>query len=70
MGSHEDPRPEFEGHPDVAFSMVIGIAEGILVERYQVPIEQARAFLQSRATERGLPLVEAANWLITTDTLP
>jgi hypothetical protein len=70
MGSHDDPRSPADGRSGIVSFMLIGIAEGILVERYQVPLEQAKALLESRATQRGLSLHEAANWLVTSNALP
>nr|WP_272941304.1 hypothetical protein [Kribbella flavida] len=46
------------------------MAEGILVERYRLPLDLARELLKSRAAARGLPLGEVANWLLATNTLP
>jgi hypothetical protein len=50
--------------------MAIAIAEGVLIERYRIPMEQASALLRSRAVACGLSLSEAAKWLLATDTLP
>jgi hypothetical protein len=50
--------------------MVIAMAEGVLIERYRLPMEQARALLHSRAVACGLSLNEAARWLLATNTLP
>ncbi|WP_344172618.1 hypothetical protein [Kribbella lupini] len=64
MSSHDEPpnlnRPV----------MVIAMAEGVLIERYRLPMELARALLHSRAVACGLSLSEAANWLLATNTLP
>ncbi|GAA1520608.1 hypothetical protein GCM10009741_21680 [Kribbella lupini] len=46
------------------------MAEGVLIERYRLPMELARALLHSRAVACGLSLSEAANWLLATNTLP
>jgi hypothetical protein len=49
---------------------VLAVARGILAERYQITFELADALLETRAAAAGLPLVEAAHWLISTDVLP
>jgi hypothetical protein len=49
---------------------VLAVARGILAERYQITFELADALLATRAAAAGLPLVDAAHWLISTDLLP
>lgn len=50
--------------------VVIAIAEGTLVERYQIPAVLAAALLQSCAAAAGLPLAEAASRFLHTGRLP
>jgi AmiR/NasT family two-component response regulator len=49
---------------------VIGQAQGILAERHRLTQPAARSQLNLYAVAAGLPLVEAANWLIATGDLP
>ncbi|GAB3932884.1 hypothetical protein GCM10029976_039470 [Kribbella albertanoniae] len=48
----------------------IGMAQGVIAERYGVSIASADAVLALRARAAGIPLVEAARWLLTAGTLP
>jgi hypothetical protein len=48
----------------------IGIAQGIIAERYRIPLASADAILNHRAQIAGIPVVEAARWLLTAGTLP
>jgi len=48
----------------------IAMAKGVIAERYDVSIEAAGDVLAQRARAAGLPLVEAARWLLTAGTLP
>ncbi|GAB2646985.1 hypothetical protein [Kribbella swartbergensis] len=70
MGSHEYPRQRHFTLGRIDPITAIAIAEGILIERYTLTTDLARALLVSRASARGLPLNEAANWLLCTNTLP
>jgi hypothetical protein len=55
-------------HHDAELS--ISIAQGILVERYQLGSDLALSLLAQRAELAGIPLVEAARWLMTAGNLP
>ncbi|MEU0092420.1 ANTAR domain-containing protein [Kribbella sp. NPDC006257] len=48
----------------------IAIAQGILVERLRADADRALDLLDQHAQRAGIPVVEAANWLIATGTLP
>jgi len=45
-------------------------AQGVLAQRYDLSLEAALAVLDRRAQGAGIPLVEAARWLLTAGTLP
>jgi hypothetical protein len=45
-------------------------AQGVIAERYDLSYEVASGVLDLRARAAGIPLVEAARWLLTTETLP
>ncbi|MET9315861.1 hypothetical protein ABZX12_28940 [Kribbella sp. NPDC003505] len=51
-------------------SAVIGIAEGILIERYHIPGPMASALLESFATAADMSVIDAARWLLSTGRLP
>jgi hypothetical protein len=51
MSSHDDPFPR----RGTGAHMAIAIAEGVLVERYRISAELARALLQTRATRAACP---------------
>ncbi|TDW74929.1 ANTAR domain-containing protein [Kribbella pratensis] len=51
-------------------ALLLGIAEGILMSRYQIPAHVANALLRSCAATVGLSLVQVADWLISTGRLP
>ncbi len=46
------------------------VAEGILIERYQIPAELARALLAHHAAATDLPILEVASSLYYTRDLP
>jgi hypothetical protein len=48
----------------------IGIAQGIIAERYGISLASADAVLNHRAQLAGIPVVEAARWLLSAGTLP
>lgn len=48
----------------------IAMAKGVIAERYGVSIVAAGDVLEHRAQAAGIPLVEAARWLLTAGTLP
>jgi AmiR/NasT family two-component response regulator len=48
----------------------IAQAQGVLVERYGLSFEAALTVLDRRARGAGIPLVEAARWLLTAGVLP
>jgi hypothetical protein len=66
----DDDRSRAPGGERAQFTSVIAIAEGILIERYGISAEVARALLEHRSEAAGLPVVEAANWLLSTQDLP
>jgi hypothetical protein len=70
MSSPDHLRPSHLTLGRISPLMAIAIAEGTLVERYRLPLDQVRALLQSRAPAVGLPLCEVAHWLVATKTLP
>ena len=63
MGTPEVDNPT--GNDDA-----IALAEGILMERYQLAAPVAYHLLQSRADATALPICEAARWLLSTGVLP
>lgn len=68
MSSHDeqdDPAWDWTGP-----TVVIAIAEGILVERYQIPAPVAAALLKAFAATARLSLADAARWLLNTGRLP
>jgi len=48
----------------------IAQAQGVLAERYGLSLEGALAVLDRRARRAGIPLVEAARWLLSAGVLP
>ncbi|MEU4606443.1 ANTAR domain-containing protein [Kribbella sp. NPDC023972] len=48
----------------------IAQAQGVLAERYGLSFETALTVLDRRAQRAGIPLVEAARWLLTAGVLP
>jgi hypothetical protein len=50
--------------------LTVAIAEGILIERYQVGPDLASWLLAHRAQRAGLHIVEAARWLLAAGRLP
>ncbi|WP_433019616.1 hypothetical protein [Kribbella sp. CA-294648] len=70
MDHQDDDRSRPAGGEQAQFSSIIAIAEGILIERYVISAELARALLEHRSAAAGLPVVEAANWLLCTQDLP
>jgi hypothetical protein len=48
----------------------VAVAEGILAERYQVAVQLAARQLAHWAHRDGIPVVEAARWLLATGCLP
>jgi hypothetical protein len=61
--------PDFDPARATAL-MPVAVAEGILVERYQISAELASALLRSRAYIAGLSALETAAWLHRTGALP
>ncbi|GAB2656383.1 ANTAR domain-containing protein [Kribbella swartbergensis] len=48
----------------------IGQAQGVIAELYDLSLDSALGVLDRKAHDAGIPLVEAARWLLTTETLP
>jgi hypothetical protein len=55
---------------DGAANLSIAMAQGVLIERYDVSADRALTMLDDCAQASGLPVVEAARWLLTAGTLP
>jgi AmiR/NasT family two-component response regulator len=55
---------------DLAVTHSIAVAQGILAERYRLDLDQALDLLDQHAVEAGLPIAEAARWLLTAGNLP
>lgn len=64
--SMPDPALTLAGRGNVDESYPVGIAQGILMERYEVSSPVAAEMLLRHAVERRLPIVEIAHWLIAT----
>ncbi|GAA1583885.1 hypothetical protein GCM10009789_42040 [Kribbella sancticallisti] len=55
---------------DLAATYSIATAQRVLVEQLHVDLDGALTLLDHRAQRAGIPLVEAARWLLTAGTLP
>lgn len=66
---HRDDRARAWAVEDAA-ALSIAQAQGVLAERYGLGIEPALSVLERRARQAGIPLVEAARWLLATGVLP
>jgi hypothetical protein len=51
-------------------AIAVAVAEGVLLERYGVPIEVATHLLVASAAAAGYKVADAARWLLNTDRLP
>jgi AmiR/NasT family two-component response regulator len=70
MGNDHHPRDTASTRIDLHAVHTIAIAQGILVERLRTSAGRALDILDQHAQHAGIPIVEAANWLIATGTLP
>jgi hypothetical protein len=55
---------------DLDAQLSIAIAQEQLSECHGLDLDRALGVLRERAHRAGIPLVEAARWLLSTDTLP
>ncbi len=69
MGADHDDETILDPVEDEA-RYSIAMAKGVIAERYGVSIDSAGHLLEQRAETAGLPLVEAARWLLTAGILP
>jgi AmiR/NasT family two-component response regulator len=70
MGNDHHLRDTAPNRIDLDAVHTIAIAQGILVERLRTDADSALDLLDQHAQRAGIPVVEAANWLIATGTLP
>ncbi|TDD17989.1 ANTAR domain-containing protein [Kribbella turkmenica] len=58
------------GRVDEAATFSIAVAQGVLIERYDLSADGALTMLDGRARSAGIPIVEAARWLLSAGSLP
>ncbi|WBQ07913.1 ANTAR domain-containing protein [Kribbella sp. CA-293567] len=64
------PSPDSDRTDQADTVLILAVAEGMLIERYKITADLARALLEHHAATTGLPLVKVAAWLSATQDLP
>ncbi|MFI6674356.1 ANTAR domain-containing protein [Kribbella sp. NPDC050470] len=67
---YEDPGISEAAQIDEAATLSIAMAQGVLIERYELTADSALLLLDDHAQGAGIPVVEAARWLLTAGILP
>ena len=70
MSTNHDARTYTSKAVQDAADLCVAQAQGVLSERYCLSLETALLVLERRAQGAGIPLVEAARWLLSSGTLP
>ncbi|MEU4195468.1 ANTAR domain-containing protein [Kribbella sp. NPDC026611] len=70
MSTNHDAKASLSRAVQDAAVLSVAQAQGVLAERYDLTFDGALAVLDRRAQHAGIPLVEAARWLLTAGTLP